>query len=414
MAGRPEDFHMTDVSNPSFIDPRIDSRSISFENPTGARGAGGQAAGGRKGAPFAVLEPGERRIVANIEGPGTVRHIWMAAGASSPTVLRALRWEVFYDDLPEPSVSVPLLDFFGHPHGRLAEFVSQMLTGQIGRGLNSHIPMPFGRSIRIELTNESDRHFTLFFQLDYTLEPDRNGNDSYLHATFRRENPTTLQRDFVIATGLRGPGRFLGCVVGVRTIDPGDWYGEGEVKIYRDGDREFPTYCGTGLEDYIGAAWGMQTHWTPYSGVPLILSPDDPDESTFVTFYRWHIPDPIMFSDELTVTIQQIGDGPSFTTGQEEQLATALEKRPAAPYWMPDVKFTPDALGFALGERIDDYCATAFVYCRNPQPVPRYETDVATADIDWTTKDRPPASAIDDDAAEAISVAVGRGFGALT
>lgn len=405
------DAYSAPVSNPAFIDPRIDSRSISFENPTGARGAGGQAGNGRKGAPFAILAPGERRVLASIQGPGTVRHVWMAVDWWSPAVMRSLRWEVFYDDLPEPSISVPVLDFFGHAHGRVAEFVSQLLTGQIGRGLNSHIPMPFGRSIRIEFANESDRHTTLFFQLDYTLEPDRTGTDSYLHATFRRENPTTLQRDFVIAEGLRGPGRFLGCVVGVRTIDPAGWYGEGEVKIYRDGDREFPTICGTGLEDYVGAAWGMETHWTPYAGVPLVLSPETGDESTFVTFYRWHLPDPIMFADELTVTIQQIGGGPSFMTGQEEELAAALAERPPAPRWMPDVKFAPESLGIGLAERIDDYCATAFVYCREPQSVPRYDTGLATADIGWTSMD-PPKLGLPEDQADPFNIAIGRAWGA--
>ena len=81
------------------------------------------------------------------------------------------------------------------------------------------------------------------------------------------------QRDFVIADGWRGPGRFLGCNVGVRVIDPGFWYGEGEVKVYRDGDEALPTICGTGLEDYAGSAWGLGAHHAPYAGAPLVVTP---------------------------------------------------------------------------------------------------------------------------------------------
>jgi hypothetical protein len=402
----------SDISNPAFVDPTIDSRSISFENPTGARGAGGTARNGRKGSPFRIIDPGERVVLADLRGPGTIRHIWMAIELLwSPAVYRSLRFEVHYDDLAEPSVSVPLLDFFGMPHGRFAEIASELIAIHKGRGINSYIPIPFDRAIRIELTNESERHVALFLQLDYTLEPSRSATEGYLHATFRRENPTTLGRDFVIADGFRGPGRFLGCVVGVRTVDPASWwYGEGEVKIYRDGDDEFPTYCGTGLEDYVGCAWGMEQYTTPYSGVPLDLHPEGDDESSFVSFYRWHLPDPVMFSDEVRVTIQQIGGGPGFVVGQEAEMAAHhAERPPAGAGLLTDVTLSPDSLGFAIEERVDDYCATAYVYLREPQPVPRYSTAIATADIDRTSADAPPSTSEED--YDAFNVAMSRRWG---
>ena len=99
----------------------------------------------------------------------------------------------------------------------------------------------------------------------------------YLHVEFRRENPTTMRRDFVITDGLRGPGRFLGCAMGVRIIDGGNWYGEGEMKLYRDGDDALPTICGTGLEDYVGSAWGLGPHASPYGGAPLVVQPPGAD-----------------------------------------------------------------------------------------------------------------------------------------
>src|SRR5207244_10034943 len=105
-------------------------------------------------------------------------------------------------------------------------------------------------------------------------EPAMPDGVSYLHVAFRRDNPTVMRRDFVITEGLSGPGRFLGCNVGVRVIDTGNWYGEGEVKVFRDGDRDLPTICGTGLEDYIGSAWGLGAHAAPSAGGPLVVSPD--------------------------------------------------------------------------------------------------------------------------------------------
>jgi hypothetical protein len=369
-----------DVWDPAFIDPRIDSRAATFENPTGARGSGGTAHGGRKGAPNKRLSPGERVTLADVEGPGVVRHIWMTFVPAPPEQMRSLWLEVFYDGADEPSVSVPCLDFFGVPHGRPVPFASALTAMQEGRGFNSYIPMPFLRRARIELVNGGDENATLYYQVDYTLQPELPESQGYLHVSFRRENPTTLGQDFVIAEGLRGPGRFLGCNVGVRVIDACTWYGEGEVKVYKDGDDALPTICGTGLEDYVGSAWGMGAHHAPYGGAPLVVGPaDTPDQPELVGFYRWHVPDPIMFERELKVTIQQIGAA-FFGPGQEERLA-AYERTnpPAGTGWHRD---SPGLVAWGIAERVDDYCATAYVYCTEPQAVPRLELAAALRDIE--------------------------------
>jgi hypothetical protein len=368
------------VMDPSYIDARLDSRAISFENPTGARGAGGTAANGRKGRPNYVISPGEKVTLADIAGAGTVRHIWMTTEDWPPEVMRALKLEAFYDGINEPSISVPILDFFALPHGRRATFESALVAVNEARGLNSYLPMPFARSLRIELTNESRRHITLYYQIDYTLGGTAATGASYLHATFRRQNPTIQRQDFVICEGLRGPGRFLGCSVGVRVIDGGHWYGEGEVKIYRDGD-DLPTICGTGLEDYAGTAWGMGRFSSQYCGSPIqvpLIPPESRDsvKPTFVGFYRWHLPDPIMFASELRVTIQQIGAA-LFMQGQQKEFEAYKLTNPAAGHgWLTGPELDP-LLAFGLAERSDDYCATAFVYCDKPQGVPR--VDVAAA-----------------------------------
>jgi len=172
---------------------------------------------------------------------------------------------------------------------------------------------------------------------------------------YRRENPTALERDFTICDGLAGPGRFLGCVVGVRVLDGGAWYGEGEVKMYIDGDSDQPTICGTGLEDYVGTAWGMGPHQARYAGAPLEVRPpnapatEEPSGNPdFVGFYRWHVPDPVIFQSSLRVTIQQIGFE-LLLPGQEQRMAAL---KPAGEGWMKIAN--PAVLAAGIVERSDD------------------------------------------------------------
>jgi hypothetical protein len=372
---------MWQSQDPARIEPGCEIRTISFENPTGARAAGGVAAGGRKGAPQRFLTAGERVTLAEIAGPGRVRHLWMTFPPLPPEAMRAVSLEVFYDDAREPSVSVPCLDFFGLPHGRPVAYASTFTAAQEGRGFNAWLPLPFRRRIRVELHNASARRFPLYYQMAYTLGPEP-ADTGLLHASFRRENPTRLRQDFTIAADLRGPGRFLGCNVGVRVLQDPDfsWYGEGEVKMYLDGDGAHPTWCGTGLEDYVGSAWGMGAHATPLQGAPLIVQRPDggatmPD---FVGFYRWHLPDPIVFQRDIRVTIQQIGAVAVPRGASARRARMEREQRLAGNGWY-DMQGPLEA--FAICERQDDYCATAFVYCRDAQPVPRLDVAAAVADL---------------------------------
>ncbi len=376
-------------ADPSSIDVTLDARSISFENPTGARGAGGVAAGGRKGAPSRVVAPGERITLADIAGPGTIRHIWCTVPPMAPEQMRALTVEVFYNGRDEPSISVPLLDFFGVACGRPRAYTSALTSAHEGRGFNAYFPMPFHEQVRVEFVNGAARPCVLYFQIDYTLQRSLAPDVGMLHAEFRRENPTALRHDFTITDGWHGPGRFLGCVVGVRPIDAGSWYGEGEVKVYRDGDEALPTICGTGLEDYVGSAWGMGAHHGLYAGAPLVAGNADGGMlalADFVGFYRWHVPDPIVFHDGLRVTIQQIGMhafGPDDLDARDGYVAT---NPIAGNGWHPRRE---RGAWVGLFERVDDYSAAAFVYLRDAQAVRRVEVAHATADLARRDYERP-------------------------
>jgi hypothetical protein len=358
-----------------------ESRAVSFENPAGERGAGGRAASGRKGAPNRVITPGERVVLADLAGPGRVTHVWMtvavlpALDERPPPFLRAQLLEIFYDDNHEPSVSVPALDFFGVVHGVPASYASALTACNDGLGLESRVPMPFGDHIRIEYTNASDQPALLYYQVDLVLGPQPD-DAGLLHAMFTRENPTAQTEDLVILDGLRGPGRFLGLTGGVRPSDR-RWWGEGEVKVFFDGESE-PTICGTGTEDYLGSAWGLAEFAAPESGAPLVAGPrrDQSAGWSLVSYYRWHLSDPIVFHESMKVTLQQIGSA-FFQPGEEAALALFRDGLTTAGDGWLEGRFG----AFTLYERSDDWCATGFAYCRDAQPVRRVDVGVATADL---------------------------------
>jgi hypothetical protein len=282
-------------------------RWSSGENPRAEKGKGAQANGGRKGAPTVSIKAGESRVLAEATGTsGTVRRIWMTFPDRSPRMLRSLRIDIFWDGAKTPAVSAPLGDFFGIGLGQTIVFQSALFSNPEGRSFNCFIPMPFKTGMKVVMTNESSANLDeLFYDVDYTIGDKHGANMLYFHAHYRRENPTRLQRDYEILPRVEGRGRYLGTNIGVivnQKVYFNTWWGEGEVKIYLDGDRELPTLSGTGTEDYIGTAWGQGQYAHEYQGSPVA------DEKNMRwCFYRYHIPDPIYFYQDIRVTIQQIG-----------------------------------------------------------------------------------------------------------
>ncbi len=334
------------------------SRAASAENPKALPGEGGKASNGLKGAPaIKDLRPGTTEVLLDTEGPGMVRHLWMTTHARAPVSLRNTILRMYWEGHEEPSVEVPLSDFFGVAHGALAPMYANLINMQEGRGLNCYIPMPFAKHARITISNETERPIDWFFyQIDFTLGDDIGPEDGRFHASFRRENPCPLGQDFTFLDTGGGLGIYLGCVFGVRPLTPG-WWGEGEVKIFLDSDEAHPTICGTGTEDYIGSAWGLGEHCTPYQGAPL-------HRNGFTSMYRFHVPDPVYFQERIKVTVQQMG---------------AALKSEVAPHYGENLIFNPKNHprrnpedGFYL--RSDDWCATAYWYqwplAKNLPPIP--------------------------------------------
>lgn len=321
----------------------IESRSASFENPRGERGKGGSATSylgpTRKGAAWKGVAAGETVVLAEVDGPGMIRHIWMTLDLNF-TILRGCVIRAYWDGADKPAVECPVGDFFGIAHGRTNHFCNALQAMQEGSGLNCYFQMPFAKGARLTFTNETNQHLgSLYYSVDYTIGDAVDSDTLYFHSCFQRENPTTMKRDFVILPQRHGRGRFLGCVIGVRTMSP-QWWGEGEFKVYLDGDTDLPTICGTGTEDYLGSAWGVGEHFALYAGCPYIAMDPGNRWQQLISFYRFHVADPIFFSQDIRVDMQQIGGG-----------------------------FIPEGR-IDLYERSDDWSAASFWYQNAGEPLP--------------------------------------------
>lgn len=345
----------------------IQTRWASAENLHAAKGAGGQAGKGRKGSPCHGLKAGESFVMAHAEGCGTVRRIWVTIDNRTPEMLRGIKIEMFWDGEVKPAVQAPLADFFCTALGRNTAFENIWFSNPEGRSFNCRIPMPFKKSMKIMVTNETDKDLGMFFyDVNYTLGEEHGPNVPYFHAHYRRENPTSLLQDYEILPRIEGRGRFLGCNIGVisNMEDYGrSWWGEGEVKMYVDGDTEYPTLCGTGTEDYIGTGWGQGQYSHLYQGCHIA----DHDRMEFC-FYRLHDPDPVYFYHDIRITIQQIGNfsDVDMIKFMEEKGITEI---PVPGYGNPTIQI--DELRAKKWnthnfERHDDWSSTAYFYLDKP------------------------------------------------
>lgn len=283
------------------------TRWISPENTAGAKGAGAQENRGAKGHAFETIAVGKSHILANIEGTGTIDRIWMTIEDRSPEALRGLKLEIYWDRAKTPAVSAPLGDFFLHGAGEMVPMETALLASPEGRSFVSYIPMPFRKGARLVVTNESPKPVNLiFYDVNYRALPAQPADALYFHAWWSRSRATKLAEDFRILPRIQGRGRFLGANVTVLTnpVYEKTWWGEGEVKIALDGDKPgSPTLVGTGTEDYIGTAWGQGAYINRYQGAPIATW----DGDGRWTFYRFHIPDPVWFHRDISVSLQMMG-----------------------------------------------------------------------------------------------------------
>lgn len=282
-----------------------------------------------------LLDPGETRTLAEVAGPGAVRHIWVTLASNEDAYPRRSLLRMYWDGAETPCVEVPTGDFFGIGHGLVKDFWSLPLTmsPREGRGFNCYFPMPFSSRARIEIVNEGERRLVVYFYIDYETYDRPPENAALFHAQWRRQNPTDgwgddsrrMDRDGAylreiwttantsgegnyVLLDATGRGHYVGCNLNIDCFErlKNDWYGEGDDMIFIDGDA-LPTLHGTGTEDYFNTAWSPLTEFcTPYHGQPLTSSGDDPDwlYKGKHSMYRFHIEDPIHFRESIRVTIE--------------------------------------------------------------------------------------------------------------
>jgi len=269
--------------------------------PTGAFGS--WRASGNADARF--IGPGATLVLADLEGPGVIRHFWNTIAAEETGYSRLLVLRMYWDDEVHPSVECPIGDFFGIGHGMDVPFTSQpVCVSSSGRARNCYWPMPFRESARVTVTNEGRKPIhALYWYLDWQKLPRLKRDVAYFHAMYRQEFPTVSGRNYLIAD-IEGRGHYVGTVLSIRQHQP-SWWGEGDDFFYIDGEEE-PSLRGTGSEDYFCDAWGFRHLERPYYGVPVF---EGFGRLSRTTAYRWHIPDPVTFGKSLRVEIEHRGVG---------------------------------------------------------------------------------------------------------
>ena len=357
----------------------IKTRWVSPENPTGEKGGGGLTNKGAKGNAFFIIAPGQKKVLFDVRGAGIINRMWLSGTIGVNAIQRrAVRIDMYWDGAKKPAVSAPVGDFFGIGLGMITKYDNALFSSPEARSFNFTIPMPYRKSAYITLTNESAEEVWIWYDINY-LELDKLPADAmYFHACWNRDLKTTPGEDYVILPKVEGIGRYIGANIGVigNPVYRGTWFGEGEAKIYLDGDEQHPSLVGTGTEDFIGSGWGQGEYASRYFG--SLISDRDSD---IYTFYRYHIADPIYFHQDCKVTLQQMG------SADKNQLLKIRAKGGAViPVWflgkdgkrtfqrrlldesnppkIEDKEFPISATNYY---RSDDVSATAYFYLNKPE-----------------------------------------------
>lgn len=315
---------MTSLASLARLRPNVRRKRISSYDRTG---------GNRD---WVVIEAGEMKNVAEIVGPACIKHIWCTLLTEDRYQYRKIILRMWWDDEEQPSVEVPIGDFFGLGHNMVKNFVSLPLqmSPEDGRSFNCWFPMPFQKNARIEIYNECDSKLNFYFYIDYEAYADDTklvDEYAYFHAQWRRVNPTNGSadhniwwednaqamkeawetpnldgKDNYLVLEAQGRGHYVGCHVDIDNFrrEANAWYGEGDDMFFIDGDK-LPTIYGTGTEDYFNTAFcPTQEYSAPYHGVIVNQGTPDFRWKGKNSLYRYHIEDPIFFEKSIKFSIE--------------------------------------------------------------------------------------------------------------
>ncbi len=282
---------------------------------------------------------GGTHVLLDEKGPGLITHIWITFLGPEPQDWapkgsadhQEIMLRMYWDGGERPAVEAPLGDFFANSFGRRAEVISVPVVVEGGDSYNCFWRMPFRKRARIEIENQSDKPLSLlYFNIDWIKLDDLPKDAPYFYAQYRQEYPAESGRDYLLLE-TEGRGHYVGTVLAARFRSPA-WYGEGDEKIWIDGEAK-PSIWGTGTEDYFLSAWGLEKCSTPYFGVPFF---DQRGIGGHTSAYRWHVADPVVFNKSIKVAIEHMG-------------------------WMSQDE-NPNYKATSWNEREDDYSSVAFWY----------------------------------------------------
>ncbi len=270
------------------------------------------------------IEPGDKAVLCDIRGPGMINHIWITMSPGPPELNRTdVIFRIYWDGNDFPFVESPIGPFFGQGWDESYPFASLPLSAAPveGNALSSYFKMPFASGAKIEIENQADTEIRLlYFYIDYLELEKPPENKGYFHAWYNREltapppegenewgllsdetgkNPNG-QGNYLILD-VHGKGQFAGVNYYVNSPTP-IWYGEGDDMIFIDGD-ETPTLHGTGTEDYFNHSWCPNEEFHhPYFG--YARTPSKMQWLGRTHAYRFHIEDPLYFSESIRFTIE--------------------------------------------------------------------------------------------------------------
>ncbi len=285
------------------------------------------------------VSPGATHVVLDAPGPGVITHMWFTFLEPEPQGWapegsanhQELMLRIYWDGDTRPGVEAPVGDFFANCFGKRSQVISVPVVVEDADSYNCYWRMPFRKSVRIEIENQSSKPLSLlYYNVDWIKLDTLPKDTPYFYAQYRQEYPVRNGEDYVLLE-TAGKGHYVGTVLGVRMRSPA-WFGEGDEKFYIDGEPKASIW-GTGTEDYFLSAWGLQTASTPYFGVPFY---DDRSIGGHTSAYRWHLYDPVVFNTGIKVTLEHMG-------------------------WMSTDE-NPEYKAVSWNEREDDYSSVAFWY----------------------------------------------------
>jgi len=286
------------------------------------------------------VEPGATAVLLDEKGPGVITHVWLTFLGPDPHPWapqgsanhQEMLLRIYYDGDPRPGVEAPVGDFFANAFGRRSEVISLPVVVEDADSYNCFWHMPFRKSIRIEIENQSDKKISLlYYNIDWIRKKSLPRDTPYFYAQYRQEYPAQKGQDYTVLE-TQGKGHLVGVTLSVRTRSP-SWFGEGDEKVWIDGEKDASIW-GTGTEDYFLSAWGLKKTSTPSFGVPCF------DQWGIVgghtSAYRWHLSDPIVFNTGIRFAFEHYG-------------------------WIsPDEN--PEYKSTSWNEREDDYSSVAYWY----------------------------------------------------